>query len=306
MGATKEIMLRAGSTDRQLLEHFVHDQDPGAFRRLVSRHGSAVYRVCRDVLRDWHEAEDAFQATFLVLVRKAPDIRDPESLGGWLRGVALRVAMRARRRAGQRRALEKTRAEMYREEDGTWPAEGTAELGTVVRAELKRLPDSYRQPIELCCLEGLTHQEAARRLDWPVGTVKVRLVRGRRLLRDRLDRRGVALGAGLLWMLPRSGTSSSVSERLMDATVEAMTLASAGCWSTLKSRFARPLDWSEAKLRSGLGVIVVRGLVGMTLLGLFLGMGGTALLAFAGPPSPEIDATSLPGNLTDILNVDCR
>jgi RNA polymerase sigma factor (sigma-70 family) len=306
MGATEGIMLRAGSTDRQLLEHFVHDQDPAAFRCLVSRHGSAVYRVCRDVLQDWHEAEDAFQATFLVLVRKAPDIQDPQALGGWLRGVALRVAMRARRRAGQRRALEKTRAEMYRDEDLNWPAEGTAELGMVVRAELKRLPDSYRQPIELCCLEGLTHQEAARRLDWPVGTVKVRLVRGRRLLRDRLDRRGVALGAGLLLLLPRSGPSSSVSERLIDATVEAMTWASAGGWSTLKSRFTRPLDWSEAKPRLGLGVIMVRVMVGLTLIGLILGGGGTALLAFSGTPAPEIDATSLPGNLTDILNVDCR
>ena len=88
MGATKRIMPRAGSTDRQLLEHFVRDHDPGAFQRLVSRHGSAVHRVCRDVLKDWHEAEDAFQATFLVLVRKAPEIRDPEALGGWLRGVA--------------------------------------------------------------------------------------------------------------------------------------------------------------------------------------------------------------------------
>jgi len=306
MGATEGIMLRAGSTDRQLLEHFVHEQDPSAFRCLVSRYGSAVHRVCRDVLQDWHEAEDAFQVTFLVLLRKAPDIGDPEALGGWLRGVALRVALRARRRAGQRRALEKTRAEMYRDEDLTWPSEGTAELGTVVRAELKRLPDSYRQPIELCCLEGLTHQEAARRLDWPVGTVKVRLVRGRRLLRDRLDRRGVALGAGLLWLLPRSATSSAISERLIDATVEAMTLASAGCRSTLKSRFARSLDWSVAKLRSGPGAIMIRVLVGVTLLGFFLGMGGTALLAFSGPPSPEIDAASLPGNLTDILNVDCR
>ena len=306
MGATEGIMLRAGSTDRQLLEHFVRDHDPGAFQRLVSRHGSAVHRVCRDVLQDWHEAEDAFQVTFLVLLRKAPDIRDPEALGGWLRGVALRVALRARRRAGQRRALEKTRAEMNRDEDLTWPSEGTAELGTVVRAELKRLPDSYRQPIELCCLEGLTHQEAARRLDWPVGTVKVRLVRGRRLLRDRLDRRGVALGAGLLWTMPGTGMSSSVSKRLIDATVEAMTLASAGCWSTLKCRFARPLAWSEARLRSGLGMILVRVLVGLTPLGLFSGAGDTALLAFSGPPSPEIDAASLPGNLTDILNVDCR
>jgi len=295
-----------GLTDRQLLDEYVRDQDAGAFRSLVARHGAAVLRVCRGVLRDSYEAEDAFQATFLVLVRKAPAIRDPEALGAWLRGVAYRVAVRARRRAARRRAIERTQAEMSQHEPGLIPAEATSELRKVVREELERLPDSYRQPIVLCYLDGLTHQEAARRLDWPVGTVKVRLVRGRRLLRDRLDRRGVALGAGLLWLLPRSATSSAISERLIDATVEAMTLASAGCWSTLKSRFARPLAWSEARLRSGLGVIMARVLVGLTLLGLFLGAGGTALLAFSGPPSPEIDAASLPGNLTDILNVDCR
>ncbi len=182
-----------GVTDRQLLDEFVRDQDAGAFRILVGRHGTAVHRVCRGVLRDADEAEDAFQATFLVLVRKAPAIRDPETLGAWLRGVAYRVAVRARRRAARRRAIEKTRAEMSRHEPGLIPAEATSELRKVVREELERLPDPYRQPIALCYLDGLTHQEAARRLDWPVGTVKVRLVRARRLLRERLDRRGVGL-----------------------------------------------------------------------------------------------------------------
>src|SRR5262249_26684028 len=190
------IMLGVGPTDRQLLDEFIRDQDAGAFQGLVARHGAAVLQVCRGVLRDPHEAEDAFQATFLVLVRKAPAIRDPEALGAWLRGVAYRVAIRARRRAARRRAIERTGAEMSRHEPGVIPAEATSDLRKVVREELERLPDLYRQPVALCYLDGLTHQEAARRLDWPVGTVKVRLVRARRLLRERLARWGGGPGAG--------------------------------------------------------------------------------------------------------------
>ncbi len=99
-------MPAAGSTDKQLLGHYVHEGDSSAFRDLVSRHGPAVHRVCRGVLRDIHDAEDAFQATFLVLARRASEIRDPDALGGWLRGVAYRVAIRARRRAARRREIE--------------------------------------------------------------------------------------------------------------------------------------------------------------------------------------------------------
>ena len=201
-GDTEDDHAGGGSTDRELLDHYVHEQDSAAFQDLVSRHGSAVHRVCRGVLKDIHEAEDAFQATFLVLARRAPEIRDPEALGGWLRGVAYRVAIRARRRSARRREIEKARAEMSRRGAGLvrgWSRHG--ELKELVGDELTRLPDDYRRPIVLCYLDGLTHQEAARRLDWPVGTVKVRLVRGRRMLRERLHRRGVALGAGLLLML---------------------------------------------------------------------------------------------------------
>ncbi len=98
-------------TDRQLLDHYVDGRDSGAFHALVSRHGAAVHRICRDVLRDSHEAEDAFQATFLVLARKAPVIREPDALAAWLRGVAYRVAIRSRRQASRRREIEKSRAE---------------------------------------------------------------------------------------------------------------------------------------------------------------------------------------------------
>jgi RNA polymerase sigma factor (sigma-70 family) len=134
------LMLEAGATDRQLLDQFVHDQNSGAFHSLVTRHGSSVHRVCRGVLKDPHEAEDAFQATFLVLARRARDIQDPESLGGWLRGVAYRIAVRARRLSARRRECEKTRAEMSRGEPTTASVEKTLELREVVAGELARLP----------------------------------------------------------------------------------------------------------------------------------------------------------------------
>ena len=181
-------MLAAAATDSQLLDDFVRERDHGAFGGLVSRHGPAVLQVCRGVLQDPHEAEDAFQATFLVLVRRAPQIKHPERLGGWLRGVAYRTAVRVRCRTARRRAFERSRAEMVRFDD--FPQEIAPDVRQMIRDELDRLPDAYRQAVQLCYLEGLTHQEAARRLGWPLGTVKIRLVRGRRLLRERLDRRG--------------------------------------------------------------------------------------------------------------------
>ena len=295
-----------GLTDRQLLDEYVRDQDAGAFRSLVARHGAAVLRVCRGVLRDSYEAEDAFQATFLVLVRKAPAIRDPEALGAWLRGVAYRVAVRARRGAARRRAIERTQAEMSQHDRGLIPAEATSELCKVVREELERLPDSYRQPIALCYLDGLTHQEAARRLDWPVGTVKVRLVRARRLLRERLDRRGIGLGAALLLMRREPLGEAPVPARLLESTVRAMTSITAGRQAASKSPFSRGLDLRRAA--PGLAIAVeVRWLwIALAAAALALGASAPVALAWCGPPRPEVEASALPGNLTDILNVDCR
>jgi RNA polymerase sigma factor (sigma-70 family) len=299
-------MLGAGSSDRRLLDDFVRTQDPGAFRSLVSRHGADVHRVCRSVLRDSHDAEDAFQATFLVLARKAPAIRDPDLLGGWLRGVAYRVAVGARRRAARRRAIERTRAEMARNAHLLPPAEVTPELRRIVRDELERLPESYRQPIELCYLDGLTHQEAARRLDWPVGTVKVRLVRARRLLRERLDRRGVALGAGLLLMLPESCRVAARSEPLWESTVHVMIFGAMGNRAALKSQYARVLEMAESAARLARVGGTLWAWVALVFVGLSLGLSAPVALALNGPPSPEVEASVLPANLTDILNVECR
>lgn len=298
-------MLGAGGTDRELLEHYVHERDSAAFQDLVARHGSAVHRICRAVLRDIHEAEDAFQATFLVLARRAPEIRDPEALGGWLRGVAYRVAIRARRRSARRREIEKARAEMSREGPAA-PQQTDCELRELVGDELTQLPDDYRRPIVLCYLDGLTHQEAARRLDWPVGTVKVRLVRGRRILRDRLNRRGVALGAAILAILPHGRRACAVTEPLRDATARAMGLAAAGRRARLKREFPGACELADAAGCLG-GVMRTPWLMAACfIIAVALTIGGSIAWALGGPMAPEVSPATLPSNLTDVLSVECR
>ena len=159
----------------------------------------------------------------MVLVRKAPSIQEPELLAGWLRGVAYRTAVRAKCRAARRRAFEHSRGVPVLGPKNC-PPKFAPELGQIIHHELERLPDTYREPVVLCYVEGLTHQEAARRLGWPLGTVKIRLSRGRRLLRERLDRRGVGLGA-LLLVLFKPARASTISVPLIDSTVRAMDVS---------------------------------------------------------------------------------
>ena len=160
--------------------------------RLVERHGPIVHRVCVDVLGSLHEAQDAAQAVFLVLARKARSIRKPESLGPWLHGVALRVSRRARKEAARRRVAERGKSEiMQRRHAAEFGPESIdyAEL----HEEINRFPEQYRHPIILCYMQGQTQPQAARQLGWPLGTVQIRLHRGRERLRSRLTRRGAGL-----------------------------------------------------------------------------------------------------------------
>ena len=186
----------SGLSDRQLLEHFLAGDDPVsemAFAVLVERHGPMVLGVCRRILVDSHLAEDAFQATFLVLVERAHSVRVEGSLGKWLFGVATRVATHARREARRWRAQEKSgceRLEAAAAERTTSTAE-LAELRSIVADELAQLPERSRAVVATCALEGASHEEAARRLGVPVGTVKSRLARARVRLHRRLIRRGI-------------------------------------------------------------------------------------------------------------------
>jgi RNA polymerase sigma factor (sigma-70 family) len=209
-------------SDNQLLCRFRNVQDEtreSAFREVVHRHGPMVMGVCRQVLRHPHDAEDAFQATFLVLVVKARSIRVTESLAAWLHSVAYRTAQRARTTSSRYRQGDREEMEVV-ETAPQDPDHG--DILRLLQEELGRLPNKYRVPIVLCHLEGKTHEEAARLLDWPVGTVSGRLSRGRELLKARLERRGFAVTSAVIlipWLeLVQSVPISSIESALTAVT----------------------------------------------------------------------------------------
>jgi RND family efflux transporter MFP subunit len=215
LGAVREL------TDGQLLERFATDRGEAAelaFAALVERHGPMVLRVCRGVLGDAHEAQDAFQATFLVLVKRARRLWVRDSLGPWLHQVAYRTASCDRAAAARRSRLERRAAMTVREA----PPERDFDLERLLHEEIERLPERYRVPVVLCDLEGQTHEQAARHLGWPVGTIKSRLSRARERLRARLLRRGVGADAGPLAVAGLfKAPSLTIPPALLDATTAA-------------------------------------------------------------------------------------
>jgi RNA polymerase sigma factor (sigma-70 family) len=226
--------------DDQLLERFAVRHEAAAFEALVRRHGPLVLSVCRRMLRDLHDAEDAFQATFLVLACKARSIRKRQSVGSWLFGVAYRLAAQARRRAGRRRQCEQHHDPRSESDLGGFleqcpmradPVAETSrrELCAALDDELAQLPEKYRTPLVLCYLQGRSNSAAARQLGWATGTLKSRLTRGRELLRDRLTRRGVVLSGGALALaLTNSAATGSVPSALTASTTQAALLFAAG------------------------------------------------------------------------------
>ena len=215
-------------TDTQLLRRFATDRDQSAFALLVERHGPLVLGVCRRVLGGLQDAEDAFQATFLVLARKAGSIRNPELLGNWLYGVASRIARKARA-AGHKRQMHEKQVTLL--PSLAAPASiADPDLGPVLDEELSRLPEKYRAALVLCYLEGRTNEEAARLLRWPTGTVKGRLARARDLLRDRLIRRGLQASALLLatCLVEAKARAAAVPQALADTTARAAVSYASG------------------------------------------------------------------------------
>ncbi len=221
-----------GASDEELLAQFLgphHLASEDAFQALVGRHGPRVLGICRHVLDREHDAEDAFQATFLALARNAASIRERCALAGWLHEVAYRTALKTRARRARRRMVERESmvVDPPRDEpDDQGERAVLAELRPVLHEEVTGLPDKYRIPVVLSYLEGKTNEEVAALLKWPIGTVKGRLSRGRALLRSRLTRRGVALSAGaLLWELSQSSAPAAevpaeLLQRALWATVE--------------------------------------------------------------------------------------
>jgi RNA polymerase sigma factor (sigma-70 family) len=212
--------------DRGLLERFVAGRDEAAFEVLVRRHGPMVLSICRRVLRQAEDAEDAFQAAFLVLARSARAVRKADSLPSWLHGVAYRVAANLKRALARRRTHEATAAvhhETAATEEVSW-----REVRVALDEELARLPDRWRAPLVLCYLQGKTRDEAARELGWSVGTLRGRLERGRNLLRRRLTRRGLSLSAALLGGTPAQGASAGIPAGLVPLTVSSAIASGAG------------------------------------------------------------------------------
>jgi RNA polymerase sigma factor (sigma-70 family) len=208
-----------GLSDGALLERFAARGEEAAFEALVQRHGPMVLGVCRRVLGDAQDAEDAFQATFLVLVRSARAVGKAASVGSWLHGVAHRTALKARAARAARRKHERRAPIMANNGPGAEAAWG--ELRQVLDEEVGRLPEACRGPFVLCYLEGKTYDEAARLLGCPKGTVSTRLTRARELLRARLTRRGLALSAGLLATALSQSAAPAVPPALTAATVSA-------------------------------------------------------------------------------------
>jgi RNA polymerase sigma factor (sigma-70 family) len=213
--------------DQQLLDRFARHRDEAAFTALLQRHGPMVLSVCRNVLHNLHDAEDAFQAAFLLLAQKAGSIHRQEAVSGWLYRVAYHAALRARAKVARRKFIEKRAI--------TMPSAGPVldmslrEVRGVLFAELEDLPPQYRAPLVLCALEGKSLEEAALLLGWSRGGVKWRLQRGRELLRARLRRRGFELPATLAaTAFVLDAASGPVPAALVDSTLRAAVAAAAG------------------------------------------------------------------------------
>jgi RNA polymerase sigma factor (sigma-70 family) len=215
----------AGS-DEHLLERFAFQRDEAAFEAIVERHGPLVWGVCRRVLKREQDIEDAFQATFLVLVRKARSIRRRSSVTSWLHGVAHRIALQAR--ASAQRSFAHELRETPRTETDAASEASCREVRAILDEEILGLPERFRTPLLLCCLEGRTKAQAAHELGWKEGTVASRLARARQRLQQRLTRRGVVLPAGALGLVLAEECSAAVPMALTAATVRMAVLVAAG------------------------------------------------------------------------------
>ncbi len=275
----------AALDDMQLLGRFLASRDESAFTTLVQRYGAMVWGLCVRLLGKTPEAEDAFQATFLVLVRKAASLHGPQALGPWLYGVAYRTALKLRGQRAQVAAREAPLAEQIAEER---PESNWSDLLPILDEEIHRLPTKYRLPVLLCYLQGMSSEEAAQRLGCAKGTVFSRLSRARDLLRRRLIRRGVEVSAGTLAavLAENAALQSAPSLALREVTIRTSLLLAAG---TTGQTLSAPL----AVLVEG----VVRSMflskvkfVGIVVLAIGIVGAGTGFLAHdtsASPPSSE-------------------
>jgi RNA polymerase sigma factor (sigma-70 family) len=285
---------QAGLTDDELLARFIAREGEvaeQAFAALVERHGPMVFRICRRVLVDPHKTEDAFQATFLILVRKAGTLRDRDSVGNWLYGVACRVAAKARTLSSRRQHHERRYAEglqaFPRDEDPD-----REDLEALLHQEVGRLPARYRIPVVLCYLQGATQEEAANRLGWPIGTVRSRLARAREQLRGRLTRRGIVLPATGLVSALAGDAPAVMPQGLVDCTVTA-ALTFVGTGATAAGAVPASV---EALMQGVLRTMLMTKLKITTGVLIALGMAATSAGVFAYQEAPGNNQLPLDAN----------
>jgi cobalt-zinc-cadmium efflux system membrane fusion protein len=276
----------AGLSDTQLLERFVRGRDEAAFEVLVWRHGPMVLAVCRRLLRRAQDAEDAFQATFLVLLRKAAAIGKREAVAAWLYKVAYRAALRVRAETARQAELNSVEVNLLPARPG--PGPGWDEVRPVIDEEVRALPGAYRLTFILCYLEGKTQAEAAHQLGCPPGTVASRLAWARQRLRTRLARRGVVLsGAALAALLDRQTAPAAPPAPLVPSTVRAALRFAAG-----QSAAAGPAAVAEGVLHA-MRMSRLKAIAALLLIACVLGTGSglAARRALAGEdtrPAPEL------------------
>jgi RNA polymerase sigma factor (sigma-70 family) len=281
-----------GMTDGQLLDQFLCRQDEGAeaaFAALVGIHGPMVWDVCCGVLSDSHAAEDAFQATFLVLASRARSIRRRDAIGPWLHGVARRVAVRAKTTAARRRLREGEATEMTATPE---PDPIPREQIEALHEEVDRLAEKYRAPLVLCYFEGRTHADAARLLRCPVGTVSVRLSRARELLRARMTRRGIVLPAAWAGAVLSSETASAAMPGgLAASTIRAAMNLAAGKAMTAGTVPVAIAQLAEGEIRTM--IFTKMTVIAAGVLAIGIGTAGVGLLAAGNrPESPEPGAAA--------------
>jgi RNA polymerase sigma factor (sigma-70 family) len=284
----------AGPTDGELLSRFVERRDEAAFEALVRRHGSMVWGVCRRVLTSHQDAEDAFQATFLVLARKAAAVVPRAMVANWLYGVAHQAALHAARTAARRNQWERQVTSMPEPavtDNDPWP-----DLQPILDQELSRLPDKYRAVVVLCDLEGKGRKEAARQLGCPEGTVAGRLARARAMLAKRLTRRGVTLSsAALAVVLSQKAASGCAPVSVIASTIKSTSLIAAGQVANGVTS-ANVAILTERVLKMMLINRLRKVTIGLLVLAAFA-LGGGLLVhqATAGQEKPQLPSGVLPG-----------
>jgi RNA polymerase sigma factor (sigma-70 family) len=266
-------------TDGQLLEEYLSSRNEAALAALVRRHAPMVWGVCRRILRNYHDAEDAFQVTFLVLARRAAAVRPRNLVGNWLYGVAHRTALKAATTTAKKRARERQLAQVS--EPAVPESHFWSDLEPLLDQELSRLPDKFRVAIVLCDLEGQTIKRAAGRLGVPQGTLAARLARGRELLAKRLARQGLALSAGsLAVVLAQNAASAQAPTAVVFSTVKAIAAFAARQTTATGLISAKLAALTESVLKTVLpSKLKVAAVV---LLTVFAGGGTLALVPSAG------------------------